>query len=611
MTGARNSSRRGAAIEVVLASLFAAVLVGFAETTLLTALPESPLRSGTRIAFIVHGSLLWALVAMPVALALAAVPAARRRGGGLAFRLVLAPALALCLVGVAKRQLPSLPFFRLNLVVDASLLLLAALWIIHCWRRPGGPPVPWLAWLSGSGLLVLLLANAGVAAGVRALQAQELNGIPRARKGLADVVLVTLDTVRRDRMGLHGGPAETPQLEALARDGVLLENHVAQAPLTGPSHYALLSSSYTSLDRWGWRLPTRAASAFAPEVLRRAGYRTGAFVSAVPLRPSVSGTRFGFDTFDACFNPIDRLDLRLDSSVPARVLENLGWVNYLEREGARTTDAALEWVRGVGERPFLLWVHYYDPHEPHPAAPVEELRYHRQPGEPLWPRPPGVEGIGRAADDESYDREARAYAYAIHYVDRQVGRLIEGLSALGRFDRTLLVATADHGELIGDHGGYYDHRGAWEPVVQVFCVAHFPGGRYRGTRVAAQTRHVDLFPTIFDYLDVEGPASLDGVSLLPLLRGELRERDPDAFVDAGRSWALRSPPWKYVVDSEGVERLYRIEEAPERTNWLLREPEVARELAARLGALRRPRPAPEGEADPAALERLRALGYAN
>jgi choline-sulfatase len=235
------------------------------------------------------------------------------------------------------------------------------------------------------------------------------------------LVLITLDTTRADHVGrMVDGQPLTPNLDALSRTGVRFTRALTPAPLTLPAHCSLMTGlnppAHGVRDNGIAALPADLPTLAA--VLSAKGYATGAFVSSLVL-----DRRFGLDRGFAVYDD-------------AMVAERTGEQGYPERNAAAVTDAALAWASGLPRgRPWLLWVHYYDPHAPY--------------------EPPG-NWKGASA--------ARRYAGEVAYVDREVGRLLAALPATsgGR----IVAVVGDHGEMLGEHGeqehGLFLYRAALE-----------------------------------------------------------------------------------------------------------------------------------------------------
>jgi arylsulfatase A-like enzyme len=344
--------------------------------------------------------------------------------------------------------------------------------------------------------------------------------------------------------------------------------------------------------RNGMVLPAKRRS--LAESLRVAGYRTGGVVSSFIL-----GADFGFDQGFAAFR----------DDFAAR---------QFSRTADRTTDLALEWLAGLGSRrarrPFFLWVHHFDPHEPY-APPAEFL-------ERFPPAPPG----GRA------ERAVAAYDGEVAFADRELGRLLGGLDLLGVGEQTLVVVTADHGEGLLQHGLMGHGHHLYEEAVRVPLVLRWPGRIRPGTKLEGPVELVDVAPTLLELLGLPGlTGQVQGASLAGALRAgaalprggrarpvflfQHRYDRPSAVLPAeGEKYGVRLEGWKYIVaEQEGRRELYDLAADPlERSNLALREPGQVERLAERLAVWRArtdaKSPAPVRDS-PEALEGLRALGY--
>ncbi len=279
-----------------------------------------------------------------------------------------------------------------------------------------------------------------------------------------NIVLITLDTTRADRLGAYGyDAARTPVLDRLAREGILFESAISPVPITLPSHASILTGRdppHHGVHHNG-QYHLEASSTTLAEILEGEGYQTAAFVSAFVLDRRY-GLSQGFDVYDDRVEPLSRRTVGgLDS----------------QRSATDVTDAALSWLADrEGEATFFLWVHYYDPHLPY--SPPES-----------FPR--------------SYDGE-------IAYMDSQIGRLVVALEPAA--DRTLWIVVGDHGEGLGEHGETGHSRLLYRETQQVPWILWSPSlfrGRVREDLVGL----VDVLPTALDLLGLEPPADLDGVSV--------------------------------------------------------------------------------------------------
>jgi arylsulfatase A-like enzyme/Tfp pilus assembly protein PilF len=398
---------------------------------------------------------------------------------------------------------------------------------------------------------------------------------PGALRG-ANVILVTLDTMRADRIGCYGNTKiKTPNLDELAGRGVMFTHALAPNPTTLPSHASILTGLYP------FRHGARANGTFRlagehqtlAEILTGEGYATGAVISAVVL-DSRHGLGQGFADYD------DDLSEGRDR----------GWLGGLERPGDATTDRALRWMQEHAEQPFLLWVHLFDPHAP-PEAP---------------------EPYASEYADIPYDGE-------IAFVDEQVGRLTFELEKLGKTDDTLVVVIGDHGEGLRQHKevshGFLLYDSTLRIPFMMACGSRVGGGVHIDQPVSA----VDVTPTILSLLGIESPEGLDGCDLTqsaPPGRSFYLD-NLEVFSEWGFSPLLGvySPPHKYIWGPDP--ELYDLSSDPyERKNIIDSDRATAATMESNLkrffgGDLRAAAfAAPTQYLSSAELEKLRALGYA-
>lgn len=393
----------------------------------------------------------------------------------------------------------------------------------------------------------------------------------------ASLVLVTLDTVRADRLGAYGAAeAVTPALDRLAREGIRFEQVSAQVPLTLPSHATILSGLLP--PHHGLRNNGIGTFPDGPQTLATllagAGYRTGAFVGAFVLDRRF-GLGRGFEVYD---------DEILRDPGAGTVLE-------AERPGREVMDRALAWLGKDAARPFFLWIHLYDAHAPYvPPSPWRE----RHPGRP-------------------YDGEISA-------VDEQVGRLLQELQQRGLSERTVLAVAADHGEGLGDHGEQTHGLLLYESTLRVPLLLRGPG-LPAGTVIRTPVSLVDLAPTLAGLLGRSLPApaggALDGRDLSAALQDGGEPAPADLYAEtrypATFGWSplasLRRRDLKYIAAPRP--ELYDLAQDPGETRDLPDRPDQEKGFAVRLaeieaGAVEAPRSAPDAET----RARLASLGYA-
>ena len=327
-----------------------------------------------------------------------------------------------------------------------------------------------------------------------------------------NVLIVTLDTTRADHLGCYGRTnALTPALDALAAGGVLFERAYAPAPLTLPSH----ATMFTGLHPPEHGLRTNGQSRLAEsiptlaEILSANGYATGGFVASFVL-----DSKFGLDRGFSSYG---------DDMAGAAPADH---ALHRYRAGNLVVDEALNWLQGQTDKPFLCWVHLYDPHSPYLAH---------------------EDKFGDRFKDQPYDAE-------IAFVDQQLARLQAFLKERGLSDHTLIVVVGDHGEGLGEHLERKHGKMVYNSTLHVPFIVSMPDKLPRNRRIAGSVSLVDLFPTILDALRVSSKTTVSGRSLLPAARGEpLQARlcyseTDEPFHEAGWSplRSLTTDDWKYI-----------------------------------------------------------------
>ena len=402
-----------------------------------------------------------------------------------------------------------------------------------------------------------------------------------------NVLLVTFDTTRADFLGPYGrASAHTPALDRLAARGIVFERCYSAAPLTMPSHATIMTGTYPPRhgvrDNSLFALPDEAST--LAEILSAEGYRTGAAVGSFVLDGQF-GIGQGFDYFN------DEVGQTYEDFRGRRVVEKEG-LFFDERPASHVNEAILPWLRDEPGRPFLAWIHYWDPHEPHiPPAPY---RY-------------------QFAND--------LYAGEIANADAAFGRVLDELEALGALETTVIVMTADHGEGRGQHEERTHATLCYDATLHVPLIVSVPG-RPGGRRVASAVGTVDILPTILELLGLPAPAGVQGRSLVPELTGAPSRARTSYYAETlapaidfglGELRAWRRGPYKYIHGPRP--ELFDVDADPEELHDLVAdEAELAADLEQQLADFLAAEP---GElavkathaADEATLLRLEALGY--
>ncbi len=394
--------------------------------------------------------------------------------------------------------------------------------------------------------------------------------------GNLNVLVVTLDTLRADRLGCYGfSGVATPNLDRLASEGVLFERATATVPLTLPSHSSIFTGKlpphHGVHDNGGFFLAETETT--LAERFQQAGYATGAFVGAWVL-DSKWGIGQGFDHYG------DKFDLSKFKVV------SLGTV---QKPGDEVVRDALAWLGGVKDRRFFAWVHLYDPHTPY--NPPEPYR----------------------------SRHSSRYLGEIAWTDELVGRLTAWLENEKLLERTLVIVTADHGESLGEHGESTHAFFIYDATTHVPLIVRTPW-KLRG-RAPAQVSSVDIFPTVLDLAGLPPPEqSIDGRSLLRVLMSP--SFDPGHVAYSESYYPRFHHGWQHLqslrdgahhfIEAPTAELYDVVKDPGERDNIYQAERRSAEGLRIRLrdlagaGGVAAPDPR---ELDPETLQRLAALGY--
>ncbi len=292
----------------------------------------------------------------------------------------------------------------------------------------------------------------------------------------APVILISVDTLRSDRLPMYGYTrVETPALDGLRKDAILFERAYSHIPLTLPAHVSLFTGlepgRHGVLDNSGFRLDP--ALPCLAELLKKAGYATGGAVSAVVLN-SQSGIARGFDFWD------DRVDTQSRTSM----------LDFVQRPGKEAVDLLLGWIRRETPRPLFAFLHIYEPHAPYEAAEPYRSRY-----------------------PDPYDGE-------VAYSDAIVGGFLAELKRIGLYDKAMIFFLSDHGEGLGDHGEMQHGIFLYRESIQIPLLVKLPGGALAGTSVKTPVQISDVFPTIGEALAVPGfPERPGTTSLVDLASG--------------------------------------------------------------------------------------------
>jgi arylsulfatase len=433
-----------------------------------------------------------------------------------------------------------------------------------------------------------------------------------------NVILLTIDTLRADHLGVYGYPRDTsPTLDAMGRAGTVFARCYAQSVTTRASHASLFTGCYPRTHGVVSNVEEYPDRPSLMTALRGAGYATAGFVSSVVLNRNF-GVQRQLDHFD-------------DAATSAEVNRPA----MAERSARDTLRAALQYIEQRDPtRPFYVWIHLIDPHGPY-TAPDEPDRYvgdaYAKPGRRVLPLGGGNAGFGEIPKYQILngiqdpDYYVARYDAEIRYADDAIGELVARLRALGLWERTLMAVTADHGETLDEptHRRYFSHGLiAYEEVARIPLIVHEPAGGKRLAAVDAKkpALSIDLAHTILDLVGVAIPDAFDGRSMVRAQRTEDEiifsfgsYGTPLTEQRLGTQLSVRRGPWRYIINSlDGAEEIYDHRSDPtESTNLASANPPELADLRRILADFRAGPGArnPESAVSEEERQKLRSLGY--
>ena len=431
-------------------------------------------------------------------------------------------------------------------------------------------------------LLVLLVVNCALAADAPRVATRN-----SAKKSQApNIILITIDTTRADRMGFLGSKGGlTPNLDALAQSSVVFTRAYAQVPLTTPSHAVLLTGTYPQLNHIeDLGSPLSKDLPDLPDILRRRGYHTAAFIGAIILDPKnamAPGFDRGFDFYDGTFHPRRQGESGYDSQ---------------ERRAVAVESSAVRWLNSHSQGPFFVWLHFFDPHDPYdPPTPFKE-RYASAP----------------------YDGE-------IAYTDSVIGKFLKELRRQNLYEDSMIAIAGDHGEAFGEHGEERHGMLLYDETVHVPLLLKLPGEKFGGKRINSRVGLVDVAPSLLQASGINPPAAMQGVSTLPLIESTApatNEKDEERAIYSESTYAHRNFGWselhswrtgKYLYVRAPRRELYDESSDPRAAvNLSTSASAVAETLDAQMTSfLEKTSQQKSGSLtlDPSQVEKLRALGY--
>lgn len=428
-------------------------------------------------------------------------------------------------------------------------------------------------------LLLLVLATTMAACGREGdavVVARPENPVVDFRCAGCNLLLVSIDTLRADRLSLYGHTRPTsPNLDRLAAESVVFDTFIHSGGGTLPSHMSMMTSLNPSVHRLRAlqsQTPLGEARVTLAEALAAGGYRTAAFVDAGWVRGKF-GFAQGFEIYDDAGGRF-----------------------------AAIRPKAEEWLNQRDEQPFFLFVHSYDVHSQQQRLPYDcpgdfPQRY-------TWEVDSDFDGCidGRCASrllkwiNAEADRVGRQRGHApflekadvelmkalydgcINYADEQVALLIDHLRHLGLLERTMVVITSDHGEEFFEQGLGLHAQGGYDTVAHIPLIVRWPDGRLAGRRVPHLAAMIDLMPTLLDVLDRPVPEEAQGRSLMPAVVEDRPTRSEMSMYTM-----LRTQRWKLMTNKSEMFDLGN--DPAEQVNLWASDPAVREELSERMRRL--------------------------
>ena len=422
---------------------------------------------------------------------------------------------------------------------------------------------------------------------------------PQYRCSDCNVILVSIDTLRKDHLGLYGYQRPTsPVIDEFSKNTAIFDLAISQAPSTTPSHASILTGVIPSVHKALFSQSSRISDSVQTlaESLKQAGYSTASFNGGSQL-----SARFGFDRGFDVYQTFERTDYQ-NERLADRISEAVNWMNEHKTER------------------FFLFLHSYEVHMPYAPDASELALFETDYKGPL----PNLlsEEMARSINKKRLvisqaDKEhiVNLYDAEIHGMDAAFAELINYLKRSGLFDKSIIVFTSDHGDEMGEHGRMATHADTlYDELLRVPLLIKFPNGLFAGSKITHQVRSIDILPTILDVLGLRTGPLVQGKSLTGLLEGET-EFDPHALsqIDAKVKrlhYSLRTVDWKFIKFKN---RLFQLKTDPGELKNVARDfPEIAEQLknqAKEILKTENDSKAQGAEVDQKTMEQLRSLGY--
>ena len=461
-------------------------------------------------------------------------------------------------------------------VLLAALLIVGLVRILY--RRIG-----WLGLPTAFGTLVGLAALIGVLFGESGAESVEREA--SGADGRPNIVLIIADTLRADSTAERARQSPDGGLAQVRRDGVVFETALAQASWTRPSVASILTSQIPSshgtvhkMDFMSDRILTLA------EALRDAGYWTAGITTNINVAPIFNLSQ-GFGEFDylepsfyfgASDSAAKLVIYKTLRTLRERFFANRVFFEHFYQDGDVVNRRVKEWLAEKPPEPFFLFLHFMDPHDPY-----FEIPYNGRGVARVTNPSPAAERAGELRD---------LYLQGVRYLDDQLAILIDSLKEAGVYERSALAFTADHGEELYEHRGWWHGTTLYEEQLRVPLIIKQPGNRGAGSIREDPVRSIDIAPTLLGAAGVRAPAPFQGVDIL-----RRRVEEPviaEEDLEGNRIFSIREGPWKLIVANAGNPRglkereLYNLAADPdEQKNLAASKVAKVKELEAKLRAM--------------------------
>ena len=419
-----------------------------------------------------------------------------------------------------------------------------------------------------------------------------------------NIILITLDTTRADRLGCYGYRRQTsPNIDKLAEESVLYTRAIAPSSWTLPSHASLFTGKFTSshgarYDPEGPLLLTDAISGpeswdayrarglaqnevTLAEVLKETGYTTAAVVGG-PWMKRIFGLNKGFDYYND--SQISTVNGRLASQV---------------------TTSALNWLERRREKKFFLFLNYFDPHGPYSPPEGFALKF----------LPKGTNFTGR---EPTLEETNALYDAEILYMDHYIGRFLQKLKVENLYNDTLIIVTSDHGELFGEHGKFGHGHYLYQEELHVPLFIKYPAGEVSPKRTDLRAQLTDILPMIYERVGITIPGNIQGTSPSQIKHPIIAETYPLPLISKDGSWqSIFEGDFKFIWNSKNQHMLFNLKDDPEENvNIIVQDSKRTERMWAQMEQYlaKLPKPGlavPAGEPDDQTREALKSLGYVN